>query len=136
MTPRKQEKIFTKQYAPELLKISKGDLESAKALAKAGTGRAENVCYLVHQCIEKALKAALVWKQISVPLVHDLGALIARVPSDANLPFGYELISINDYAAIRRYEEGSSAVTPEEIQALLKLGDTAIQWAQQILSQP
>lgn len=71
MTPSSQEKLYRKEYARELLNIAEGDLAYAKGLFKIKEGRIENVCYHAQQCVEKALKSALVWLQIPFPLVHD-----------------------------------------------------------------
>ena len=134
MTPRHQEKHFSKAYAGEMIRIARGDLSSAEVLLKAKAGRAENVCYLAHQAIEKSLKAVLCHLELAVPLVHDLGALIARLPTTLDRPFGYELISLNDYAAVRRYEEGPDLLTPEELSEVFGQAKGVVMWAEKLIA--
>jgi len=130
---KKQEKKFRKEYAPELFKIAQGDLDSAKGLTSAKLGRVENVCFHVQQAIEKALKAVLCHHEIPVPLVHDLGILLAKLPEDQNFPFGYEINDLNDYAAIRRYEEGVIELSWDDAASVIKIGDTVLKWAGKIV---
>ena len=90
MSPKNQERLFPHAYATELLHIARGDHDSASfllsGLATEGV-RPENVAYLFQQAIEKALKAALCAIGRPVPLVHDLGVLVAKIPDtlDPNL---------------------------------------------------
>ena len=129
MSPKDQEKLFKKEYAAQLLVIAKGDLGSAKVLLASCAGRQENVCFHAHQAIEKALKAVLVWLQIPVPLVHDLGVLVAKLPGTIDRDFGYELISLNDFASIRRYQEGADVFTPQELKAIVETAAHIVEWA-------
>lgn len=122
-------KKFKKQYASEILRIAKGDLESAEVLSKSKSGRKENVVFLAQQAIEKALKSVLVHHQVAIPFVHDLGALVALLPDPVSPPGGFDLIQLNPYASIRRYEEGSSPLTEEEIQIVMDAAKSVIKWA-------
>ncbi len=124
----KLEKLFPKAYATELLAIAEGDLESAKGLHEVARGRKENILYHVQQACEKALKAALVHKGVNVPLVHDLGALIAKLPEQLERSFDYEVIALNPYESIRRYEEGRVQLEDFEIEEGIRLGDTILKW--------
>jgi HEPN domain-containing protein len=125
---RHQERRFEKGYADELLRIAEGDLESARALQQSGKGRIENVYFLVQQSIEKCLKAVLVYHEQVVPLVHDLGTLIAKIPDDVITPFGYELSELNQYAAIRRYEEGVWIPDQEDLAKCMKVATDVFHW--------
>lgn len=69
MTP-KRERIFKKTDAKELIGIAEGDLESAKALLDANRGRPENICYHAEQCVEKSLKALLVYLEKADPITR------------------------------------------------------------------
>jgi len=134
MTPRAhQEKLFKKEYAKELFSIAKGDLASAQALAKSKAGRSENVCYLAQQSIEKALKAVLCHRGIAVPFVHDLGALVAKIPHSLAIPFGYELNDLNEFAGVRRYEEGKMEIDAADVKEVLKRAKEIIAWTQKCL---
>lgn len=129
MTSDSKEKLFKKEYAHELLKIAKGDLQSATVLSKQKMGRPENICLLAQQTIEKAIKAVLAWKQIPFPLVHDAGVLIAKLPTNELPPYGYALSELTQFATVRRYEEGSYELSEEEIASVLKSAEDVLGWA-------
>ena len=126
-------RLFKKPYAKELFSIAKGDLESARGLAQIKIGRKENIVYMVQQSVEKALKALLVHQQIAFPLVHDLGTLIALLPDALIPPAGFQLIELNPYAAVRRYEEGRLPLTEEEIEIAIVAGQGVLDWVEQKL---
>ncbi len=128
MSPRKIEKLFKKEYSAELLRIAVADLASAKILAQHG-GRAENSIYHAQQSIEKALKAVLCDKGIPVPLVHDAGILVAKLPDNLSPPGGYSLSDLTPYATVKRYEEGVYEITQEEHLTALSLADEVLEWA-------
>jgi HEPN domain-containing protein len=136
MSPSKQEKIFKPEYAPELLKIAAGDLGSAEILLKnfsAENSRAENIFFLAQQSIEKSLKAVLCALRLPVPLVHELGILVSKLPESANPPFGYELTSFSEFATVRRYEEGALILTYEEAVDVLEQARVVCAWAKSIV---
>lgn len=132
MSPSKQEVLFKVEYAAELLRIAEGDFATAAAL-KGMTGiRVENAFYMAQQSIEKALKAALIVLRMPVPLVHDLGVLLARIPTEYEPPFGYELSELNQYAAMRRYQEGLWIPTLEDLEIVLDKTRQMLDWAQEL----
>lgn len=128
MSPRRQEKLFKPEYAHQLIKIAQADHESAVILANHGARR-ENSIYHAQQCIEKSIKAVLCWKSIPVPLVHDAGILVARLPGELTPPGGYDLSDLTPFATVRRYEEGVFDVSDEEIQNALDLSKQVLDWA-------
>lgn len=131
MTPSKQERLYEKKYAAELVRIANGDFKCAQALASFSPHdiRIENAFYLCQQAIEKALKAVLIVNEIAVPMVHDLGTLLSRIPKHCEPPYGYELLDLNQYAAIRRYEEGYWEPSSEDLAVVLKKTEAMLQWA-------
>jgi HEPN domain-containing protein len=131
MTPSKQERLYEKKYSGELIRIAIGDFKSARVLAAASPQdmRIENAFYLCQQAIEKALKAVLVSNGIAVPMVNDLGSLLSRVPKNCEPPYGYELLDLNQYAAIRRYEEGYWEPSPEDLAVVLQKTEIMLNWA-------
>ena len=135
MNPKNQERRFPPEYAPELLRIAWGDYTSA-AYLKTGVStsgvRGENVAYLFQQAIEKALKAVLCASGLPVPLVHDLGVLVAKLPDTLDLKFGYELAGLDEYATVRRYEEGRLTLTAEELDEIERLGRQILEWADHV----
>jgi len=134
MTPRHQEKLFPKEYARELMAIARGDLDSAAALQKAWVGRPENIGFHAHQAMEKSLKAALCACGLKVPLVHDLGVLVARLPEDPDRAFGFELTAFDEFVTLRRYLEGPGPVTPDEIAQLMTTARQIVDWAEGVLT--
>jgi HEPN domain-containing protein len=132
MSPSKQEMRFAPEYAAELLRIAEGDHATAVALKNASGIRIENAFYMAQQAIEKALKAVLITLNLPVPLVHDLGILLARIPAEYEPPFGYELSELNQYAAMRRYQEGYWTPTLEEFAIVLDKTRQMLDWAQKL----
>jgi HEPN domain-containing protein len=126
-----KEQVFKKPYAKELIAIAFGVLESAKGLQSSSRGRPENICYLAQQVIEKALKAVLVWKQIPFPLIHDANALVAKLSPQDQPPHGYDLGELNQFASVRRYEEGAVELTDDQIQTAINVAEEIWNWANQ-----
>jgi len=132
LSPKQQEKLFRKTYAVELLSIAIADGKTAEFLLtglKEEKIRGENYFFMVHQTIEKALKAVLVHLGIPVPLVHDLGILLAKFPADVQPPFGYEISRLSDFALVRRYEEGAMTWGIEDANEARALAKQALDWA-------
>ncbi len=137
MSPSKQERLFEKKYAGDLIRIAEGDFKSARFLAAASPKdiRIENAFYLCQQSLEKSLKAVLVANEIAVPLVHDLGSLLSRIPKSCEPPYGYELLDLNQYATIRRYEEGHWHPSASELAVVLQKTEEMLQWASRLVGQ-
>ncbi len=130
-------KLFPKEYAKELLNIAEGDFLSAQALDQSITNkRLENILFMAQQAAEKAIKSVLVHQQIAFPLVHDLGILIALLPHDKYPPHGFNLVQLNPYASIRRYEEGSLPLGRDEITVAIQAVEAVIDWACKIVRVP
>ncbi len=129
MSPRKQERMFPKEYAQVLWRIAEGDFRTVAVLAQASGYRVENAFYLAQQSIEKALNAVLVYRGIAIPMIHDLSALLSKLPEDCDSPYGYELNALSEYATIRRYEEGSWTPSPEELQEIMDKTKAMLDWA-------
>lgn len=127
--------LFKKEYASELLIIAEGDLATAKALLNcANPGRLENILYMIQQAVEKSIKVVLISKQISFPLVHDLGILIALLPPPDYPPGGFDLTALNPYASIRRYEAGEILLDKQEIAGAYSAAELVILWAKKYIN--
>ena len=136
MSPSSQERKFRKGYAGELFRIAEADLQTAEYLfegLEGGRIRGENFFFIVQQAIEKALKAVLVHRELPVPLVHDLGILLAKIPVECEPSFGYEIGPLSDFAAVRRYEEGALEWGNDEAREALDLCKLALEWAGKVL---
>ena len=126
--------LFRMEYANHLVRIAEGDLETALALIQSPKpGRLENILYMIQQSVEKSLKSVLTKKQISFPLVHDLGILIALLPTKDYPPGGFDWTALNPYASIRRYEEGELPISTDEISAAYDAAVLVISWAKRHL---
>lgn len=136
MSPKQQERRFDPGYAKTLLAIAKGDFRTAAFAAKGISDdqvRIENVFFMYQQAIEKTLKAVLCHLGLPVPLVHDLGVLLAKLPDDVQPDAGYELTEFNDFAGVRRYEEGSIVYEPEDVSDAHALTEKLLSWAANIV---
>ena len=133
MNPRHGEKIFPKEHCKQFLIIAEKDLESAKVLRHSKQGRIETVLFLIQQSIEKCLKSVLCYGSIPVPMIHNLGALVAKLPQEYSPPYGYDLDQFNDYAGRLRYEFGTGSLPEEEIDAGMIIGENMLIWAKSIL---
>jgi HEPN domain-containing protein len=132
MSPAKQEKLFAVQYAPELIRIAEGDLGSARLLLEQFgmfKSRAENIFFLAQQSMEKSLKAVLCLHGVPVPLVHELGTLIAKLPANSNPVVGYEISKLSEFASVRRCEEGALELTADEASDVVNVAEKVLIWA-------
>ncbi len=130
MTRNLKKQLFQKKYAKELLRIADGDLASAKTLSKVSDGgRPENIVFLAQQAVEKYIKSVLVHLEIAFPLLHDLGVLVALLPDEKMPAEGFGLMELNPFASVRRYHEGDTPLTKEEIEASLKVAQNIANWA-------
>lgn len=137
MSPSNQTRRFEPAYGSELMAIAQDDLRTARFLYKGlmqGEIRGENLFYMVQQAIEKTLKAVLMHLEQPVPMVHDLGILLAKIPQEQEPPFGYEINKLSEFAAIRRYEQSGLSWGVEEAEEALALGNQALDWAQGIVN--
>lgn len=129
MTPI-QERVYKKPYAVELLKIARGDLRSAETLRAHDPGRPENICYHAEQALEKSLKAALCAANLPIPLTHDLGTLLERIPKEWSIPISTDITELTQYATVRRYEEGTLELTDDDFDAIFILAKDVLTWAE------
>lgn len=97
---------------------------------------------MCQQVVEKTVKAVLVFYQILFPfpfpfpilflflLIHDLGSLNSLLPDALMPPGGFNLIELNPYASVKRYEEGSMQLLNDEIEAAVDATTQVIEWCQ------
>jgi len=133
VSPKSGERKFDKKYSLVLIDIAKEDHFAANALSKNSKVRKETALFLAQQCIEKSLKAVLCYLGCPVPLVHDLGALIAKLPDNVEPPFGYQLTRFNDYAGILRYENGGEKLSAKDVKEALAISNQVYKWASQTI---
>lgn len=81
------------------------DLKTAVHTLKLRRGcPTDTVCYHVQQCVEKYLKALLVFQDMQVPHVHDVRLLVERLPFDVQPDLTpEERERLTEYAVTTRY---------------------------------
>lgn len=139
MSPKHQERRFDRAYAHTLIRIAEEDFRTARFTQRGvdeGQVRPENVLFLYQQAIEKLLKAVLCMLELPVPMVHDLGILLAKLPPDTQPDVGYEITRLNDFAGIRRYEEGGMVVQSEDLTDAQALCEELLNWAKGVIGEP
>ena len=91
--------------------------------------RFETAGFHAQQAVEKALKAVLIHLEMPVPMVHDAGILVAKLPGDLSPPKGYDLSELTLFATELRYREGESPITKASIEAVIAVARLVISWA-------
>lgn len=128
-----REQNFKHAYASELLRIAEGDFETLEVLTCAQKGRAENVCFIAQQVVEKSIKAVLVSRSIAIPFTHNLEILLDRL-DEADLPPEAAVIpDLTEYASIRRYEEAVIDLDKDDLQGVFEIAKSTLTWAKALV---
>ena len=97
--------------ADELLSVARqwvqkaeNDLKNAAYTLKLGEDcPTDTVCFHAQQCVEKCLKALLVFKSIDFPRTHDIGQLMTLLPVESPPTLTpVEQEKLIDYATVTR----------------------------------
>ncbi len=93
------------KIAQEWIGKAENDLTNAVNTLKMGKrGPTDTVCFYAQQCVEKYLKATLVWKGIEFPKTHNISELMALIPAGVCLPIeNKEQDRLTEYATVTRY---------------------------------
>lgn len=111
------------------------DLELARVVRQPKV-LLETLCFHTQQAAEKALKAVLVEHSIPFPKTHSVGRLLDLLPSSLHTPVEVqESASLTDYAVFSRYPGEIEDVEEEEYQNALRLAETVVKWAEDIIKQ-
>ena len=97
----------------EWLVKADNDLTAAAQILKLGKAApVETVCFHAQQCIEKYLKAMLVYRSIPFPKSHNIHVLLELVPRRSR-PAMEEHIQdrLTDYATVARYPESGLEIS-------------------------
>jgi len=117
------------------LRYAVSDLELAKVSGRPSV-MFESLCYHAQQCAEKALKAVLVTRHISVPRTHNIGLLLDLLPKHMIIPEDMEEAAIlTDYAVMSRYPGDAEPVTESEYERAVYLAEVVLVWAKQVVEQ-
>ena len=98
------------------------------AMELAQKGLTEIVCFHCQQCVEKYLKALLLYRGVAFPKTHDLRLLLDLVPQETPLALRREdVIPLNRYVIEGRYPGDWEPVTVAEAQRALDMAQAARQ---------
>jgi HEPN domain-containing protein len=97
------------------------DLVTAEKIARSRTMPPRNACYHAQQTVEKALKAALIFRQIRFPFRHDLNELRDLLPTGWNVKTQHpNLSALTLWVVEARYPSGLPDATRGEAQAAVR----------------
>tara|TARA_B100001964_G_scaffold162565_1_gene178422 strand:+ start:275 stop:682 length:408 start_codon:yes stop_codon:yes gene_type:complete len=92
------------------------------------------VCFHCQQCVEKYVKAILVWRSIEFPRIHDIGELIDSLPEDIALLLSEEEQELlSDYAVVVRYPMEDEPVAKDDAETALAIAKRVREAARRIL---
>ncbi|MHB1342770.1 MAG: HEPN domain-containing protein [Thermoleophilia bacterium] len=85
----------------------------------------DTVCFHAQQCVEKYLKAALIWQSVVFPRSHDLRLLVQLVGKESGLVFDLEMVlPLNRYAVEARYPGDWEPIGREEAEESVRVART------------
>ena len=130
-----REKIL--KIAQEWIGKAENDLTNAVNTLKMGKrGPTDTVCFHAQQCVEKYLKATLVWKGIDFPKTHNISELMALIPAGVCLPIeNKEQDRLTEYATVTRYPGAYEPISLAEARKAVALARRVKKAARQSLPQ-
>ena len=82
----------------------------------------DTVCFHAQQCVEKYVKALLVWKGIPFPKTHNLSLLMTLLPAKITVLLSeVEQELLTDYAIVTRYPGDTEEPTLSEARKAVRL---------------
>jgi HEPN domain-containing protein len=93
------------------------------------------LCFHAQQCVEKAIKAVLIYKKIEFPPTHNIRVLLNLV-AEKEIPD--KIISaalLTEYAVESRYPSDVEEITDEEYQQAIELAQIVLKWCLEICEQ-
>ncbi len=119
------------EYAEMLQRRAAGDLHVCRKLADDTDIDDSIIGFHAQQCVEKALKVALVLEDVELPRTHDLESLVEQV-EEAGIKVPEELASVDwltPWAAELRYDEPTAL----DRAAALAVAESAARWSGSLL---
>lgn len=107
----------------EWIAKAENDLIAGRQILKLGaSGPLDTVCFHAQQCVEKYLKAMLVFLAVPFPKTHDLRTLIHLIPAKLRVDLSESLQDrMTQYAAISRYPYSGFVVTLRDAREALAI---------------
>ena len=94
-----------------LLKADHDLLSAAHTLALGADCPTDTVCFHAQQCVEKHLKALLVFRATPFPKTHNIGALRALLPPRLRPKMERRLQKrLTEYATVERYPDTATEI--------------------------
>lgn len=82
----------------------------------------DTVCFHAQQCVEKLLKAWLVFEGLDFPKTHDLTELVALLPDNSRFPISVDdCVKLTDYATVTRYPGEWEVIERSDAEQALEL---------------
>lgn len=96
----------------------------------------EDLCFDLQQCVEKSLKALLIYKNIDFPKTHNISKLL-KFLIDNGLKLPEEIINasaLTEYAINTRYSEDYYPITHKEYKEALEIAENVYNWVEEIIT--
>lgn len=102
---------------------AENDLKNAAHSLKLGEEcPTDTVCFHAQQCVEKYLKALLVWKQTPFAKTHDIGVIAALVPAELRPDLTpEEARRLTKYGTVTRYPGDEEPISLTEARRAVRL---------------
>jgi HEPN domain-containing protein len=118
------------------MRYAKSDLAVAQGLVTHDV-MLETLCFHAQQAVEKSIKAVLIARGVSFPRTHDLDMLIHLLPNEVPIPpDDADVVELTEYAATIRYPGMEEPVTEQEYRKAVRLAESVVAWAEEILGHP
>ncbi len=105
--------------------VEKAENDFANAVNTLKMGKrcpTDTVCFHAQQCVEKYLKAILVWNRVEFAKTHNISELMALIPAVARMPLeSEEQDRLTEYATVMRYPGDYEAIPPSEARGAVSI---------------
>lgn len=120
----------------EWLSHAESDMRLAQLASQDARIRREQVCFHAQQAAEKSIKAVLLKQEVSFPLTHHIGTLLALAERNG-IPLPEEVRRagvLTPYAVETRYPGPWPEVTEAELEEALHVAQQVLAWAKGCIS--
>ena len=96
----------------------------------------EDLCFDVHQAVEKAIKAVLLANGVPFPKTHAIAELVTLLQGNG-IPVSEDVrqsVRLTRYAVAARYPGLEEEVTAEEHKRAVELAESVVRWAESRLA--